>query len=43
MILVTIGTQAPFDRLIKIIDDLAIDINEPVIAQVYGGQYHAIN
>ena len=45
MILVTIGTQAPFDRLIKIIDDLAIDINEPVIAQVYGGQYqpHNIN
>ena len=35
MIFVTIGTQLPFDRLIKIIDELATKLNEEVIAQVY--------
>lgn len=35
MIFVTIGTQLPFDRLIKIIDGLAPQLNEEVIAQVY--------
>ena len=35
MIFVTIGTQLPFDRLIKIIDKLAPQLNEEVIAQVY--------
>lgn len=35
MIFVTIGTQQPFDRLIKIIDELAPQLNEEVIAQVY--------
>ena len=35
MIFVTIGTQLPFDRLIKIIDELAPQLNEEVIAQVY--------
>lgn len=35
MIFVTIGTQLPFDRLIRIIDDLAPQMNEEVIAQVY--------
>lgn len=35
MIFVTIGTQLPFDRLIKIIDELAPQLNEDVIAQVY--------
>ena len=35
MILVTIGTQLPFDRLIRIIDELAPKLNEEIIAQVY--------
>ena len=35
MIFVTIGTQLPFDRLIKIIDELAPQLNEEVVAQVY--------
>lgn len=35
MIFVTIGTQAPFDRFIKIIDEVAPQINEEIIAQVY--------
>ena len=35
MILVTIGTQLPFDRLIRIIDELAPELNEEIIAQVY--------
>ena len=35
MIFVTIGTQLPFDRLIRIIDELAPELNEEIIAQVY--------
>lgn len=35
MIFVTIGTQAPFDRFIKIIDEVAPQINEEIVAQVY--------
>ena len=35
MIFVTIGTQLPFDRLIKIIDELAPQLNEEIVAQVY--------
>ena len=35
MIFVTIGTQLPFDRLIRIIDNLAPQLNEEIIAQVY--------
>lgn len=39
MIFCTIGTQAPFDRFIKIIDDLAPLLNEEVIAQTLNGKY----
>lgn len=35
MIFVTIGTQAPFDRFIKIVDEVASLLDEEVIAQVY--------
>ena len=35
MIFVTIGTQLPFDRLIRIIDNLAPQLDEEIIAQVY--------
>lgn len=35
MIFVTIGTQEPFDRLIKIVDDLALSFKEEkIVAQV---------
>ena len=43
MIFVTIGTQAPFDRFIRIIDELAPSINEDIIAQTYKGEYKAKN
>lgn len=39
MIFVTIGTQAPFDRLIKILDEVAPGLNEEIIAQTYHGEY----
>ncbi|MDE6268123.1 MAG: glycosyl transferase family 28 [Muribaculaceae bacterium] len=40
MIFVTIGTQAPFDRLIKELDDIAADSAERFVAQVaHGGTY----
>lgn len=35
MIFVTIGTQAPFDRFIKIVDEMAPQLDEEIIAQVY--------
>lgn len=34
MILVTVGTQLPFDRLIRAIDQIAPTLDEPVFAQV---------
>lgn len=43
MIFVTVGTQAPFDRLIKIIDEIAVDISEPIIAQTCKSEYVAQN
>lgn len=43
MIFVTIGTQAPFDRFIKIVDEIAENLNEEVIAQTYKSQYRAKN
>lgn len=33
-IFVTIGTQLPFDRLIRIVDEVAPELNEDVVAQV---------
>ena len=39
MIFVTVGTQAPFDRLIKAIDSIAPSLGEPVIAQALKGSY----
>lgn len=43
MIFVTIGTQASFDRFIRIIDEIAPLIKEPIIAQTYKSQYIAKN
>lgn len=41
MIFCTIGTQAPFDRFVKIVDEVAADLDEEVIAQVYKSDYQA--
>jgi UDP-N-acetylglucosamine transferase subunit ALG13 len=43
MIFVTIGTQAPFDRFIKAMDEIAGLIEEPVIAQICKGEYKVKN
>lgn len=43
MILLTVGTQLPFDRLVRIVDDLAPDLPEPVVAQIGHGKYEPRN
>lgn len=43
MIFCTIGTQAPFDRFLKIVDEAAANLDEEVIAQVYDSHYEAKN
>jgi UDP-N-acetylglucosamine transferase subunit ALG13 len=39
LILLTVGTQLPFDRLIRIMDDLAPTLATPVFAQTGAGEY----
>lgn len=34
MILVTVGTQLPFDRLVEAMDEIAVTLDEPVVAQI---------
>lgn len=43
MIFATVGTQAPFDRFVKILDEIAPELNEEVIAQTYKGEYQVKN
>jgi UDP-N-acetylglucosamine transferase subunit ALG13 len=43
MIIVTVGTQLPFDRLVKAMDDLAPSLVEPVFAQVGSNSYSPTN
>lgn len=43
MIFCTIGTQAPFDRFVKIVDEIAGQMDEEIIAQVYESEYVAKN
>lgn len=43
MILVTVGTQLPFDRLIRLIDEIAPDLSEPVLAQNGNSKYKPQN
>lgn len=43
MILITVGTQLPFDRLIKAMDDLAADYPVPFFAQIGKGTYQPKN
>jgi len=39
VILLTVGTQLPFDRLVQIMDEIAPKISEPIFAQVGKGEY----
>ncbi len=39
MIFVTAGTQFPFDRMIKAIDELAPELDQEIIAQALPGKY----
>jgi UDP-N-acetylglucosamine transferase subunit ALG13 len=43
VILLTVGTQLPFDRFVAIIDRLAPTLSEPVFAQVGHGSYRPKN
>lgn len=43
MILVTVGTQLPFDRLIQMMDAMAPDLGEPVVAQIGRAKYLPVN
>ena len=43
MIFCTIGTQAPFDRFVKIVDEVAAQLDEEIVAQVYKSGYQAKN
>lgn len=44
MIFVTVGTQLPFDRLIRAIDEIVPDLaNEEVIAQTNNGNYKPLH
>lgn len=43
MIFVTVGTQDPFDRLIKIIDEIAPQLGDEVVAQAFFGDYKPKN
>lgn len=40
MIFATTGTQLPFDRLIRILDEVVPKLNEEVVAQVHHSSYH---
>ncbi|MDB5525900.1 MAG: glycosyltransferase family 28 protein [Rhizobium sp.] len=43
MILVTVGTQLPFERLIQAIDEFATKLPEPVFAQIGRSSYRPKN
>lgn len=43
MIFVTAGTQLPFDRLIKAIDEIAVNLNEEIVVQAKKGDYLPCN
>ena len=43
MIFATIGTQAPFDRFVKMLDEVCEGMNEEVVCQTIGCTYDANN
>lgn len=43
MILLTIGTQLPFDRLVEALDEFAPTLNEPIFGQIGASTYKPRN
>jgi UDP-N-acetylglucosamine transferase subunit ALG13 len=43
VILLTVGTQLPFDRFVTIVDALAPALPEPIFAQIGRGSYQPVN
>ncbi|MBB3659244.1 UDP-N-acetylglucosamine transferase subunit ALG13 [Rhizobium sp. BK650] len=43
MIVVTVGTQLPFDRLIMMIDEIAPSLSEEVFSQIGAGHFKPVN
>lgn len=43
MILLTVGTQLPFDRLVRAVDELAPSLSQRVFAQIGAGRYSPKN
>jgi UDP-N-acetylglucosamine transferase subunit ALG13 len=43
VILLTVGTQLPFDRLVRAVDDIAPRLEVPIIAQIGRGAYRPAN
>lgn len=43
MILITVGTQLPFNRLVKALDEMAPSISTPMFAQIGKGEYKPHN
>lgn len=43
MILVTIGTQAPFNRLVKAMDEIAAELTQEIIVQAFGVDFEPQN
>ena len=43
MIFATIGTQAPFDRFVKMLDEVCKGMDEEVVCQTIGCTYEAKN
>lgn len=43
MILLTVGTQLPFDRFVRIVDGIAPSLPTPVFAQIGHGRYRPAN
>jgi UDP-N-acetylglucosamine transferase subunit ALG13 len=43
MIFVTVGTQDPFDRLIKAVDEIAPMLGDEIVAQAFFGEYKPKN
>ena len=43
MIFVTVGTQIPFDRFIRIVDEVAADITEEIVVQAFPDKYRPRN
>lgn len=39
MILLSVGTQLPFDRLVRLVDEIAVEISEEIFGQIGNGYY----